>query len=103
MALLEGICTDPDRWPSPMRGGMAGGGPRLGREDCWGRRPGVGAADGNTGALILGGSDIEEDVELDEVELTEDDPDVERGRAGKEGGCFGGAVAMVVGMAAGGC
>lgn len=59
---------------------MAGGGPRLGRDDCCGRRP-VDA--GRTGAFILGGSDEVEDEEEDVVEV---DDDV--GRAGRDGGCF---------------
>lgn len=50
-------------------------------------------ADGNTGAFILGGSDEEEEEEDEEDELllgvdeVIEDPD-ERGRAGREGGCF---------------
>lgn len=82
---LEGICTEPDRWPRPTRGGMAGGGPRLGSDCCCGSRPGV--ADGSTGALILGGSDVEDEVVLPEVDEAVEGPD-ERGRAGSEGGCF---------------
>lgn len=94
---LEGICTEPDRWP--RRGGIAGGGPRLGSDCCCGRRPVV--ADGNTGAFILGGSDEEED-ELLLDELVED-PD-ERGRAGREGGCFGvGEAAAGLPAMVGGC
>lgn len=61
----------------------------MGSDCCCGRRPGV--ADGNTGAFILGGSDEEEEDEEDELLLGVDevieDPD-ERGRAGRDGGCF---------------
>lgn len=79
---------------------MAGGGPRFGRDDCWGSRPvgPVGAADdGRTGAFILGGSDEVADVVEEVTDDDEDDDD--EGRAGRDGGCFN----CGTGLTGGGC